>query len=441
MKQTVVLLAFLVVLASPSLALPIVNLQDSTTCIIDNCTTVVDMPKIGLTGHQVTNVKAIDLKASLPKIASIKGMDVKIDGNLLYITGQITQNTYWTMDIGNYVTVDPWWNISTYAIWNASYSLGSTAACLVTDKFGIQLHPNASVPPPIGGVIVNSAVSPTFCEAWNQTGTITFMVNGTFTGKECTFSTPFQMRPNEWYFVVVGGKTSRVINGAASNITTGYGFNVTSGVFFDGSWHNDLKPNTVQPFDIQNITIIVSTTGYLYDTELFLNGNQSNLNIYNNQSVSIIGNVTGNTTGNWNLTLYANSTFLNSSLNNVTNVTNLTPGYWAITLRFHGNASVPEFNRTLYVNVSEVPNYGANKTTTWDIAALEPNYIICQDNTTLQKWYTDVGLIRNITCQYGCEDAACKNSPLWEGIILFGFIVGFVLFLVFLDKVILRGRR
>lgn len=109
------LIAFVVILGYPAYALPIKDVQSTSSCDLFNCVTWVDLTTLGLNTQQLNAVKGMNLTKYLPKVeqyTNLKNIDYNITGNILYITGNIKNNTYWTMDLGTYVTLDPWWNAS-----------------------------------------------------------------------------------------------------------------------------------------------------------------------------------------------------------------------------------------------------------------------------------------------------------------------------------------
>lgn len=102
----------------PSLtyAFPIIDLQDNTYCTAYNyCETTLSLSKYFNTS-QFNTVKTlinnIDLSKLKDRFAGIKNLNFRWSGNDLIIYGYVNQSTYWTLDVGNYYTLDPWWNVT-----------------------------------------------------------------------------------------------------------------------------------------------------------------------------------------------------------------------------------------------------------------------------------------------------------------------------------------
>ena len=255
MRKILFLIVFITVLAIPVMAdKTIIDAQNTTSCnYLGFCETTLDLTKY-ITSDQINIVKTIDINKRLPVLTStLTSINYRIENNThLIIYGYIKKGSsnYWTSDI-DYFIIDPYWN-DTY---NGTWVLGSGAG--MTQNMGIQIYTNSTFTGYLFSIGKDPNHDGTGCELWNQTATITNMVNGSFVGNLCEFSTPTELKPNEYYFITTSGGTTRTISGTAGfPIDSDFHYNITGGVFYDGSWHNDAKPTgVVQAINIYNITI------------------------------------------------------------------------------------------------------------------------------------------------------------------------------------------
>lgn len=143
MKKWLILIAFLVVLASPIYALPTFDLQPTTSCvqkydnckmsgdavkcdIINYCESSFDLTRLGLSVSSLTSLKTMNLTQYLPHVSGIKNISYSINGDTLKISGYASK-AYWTMDLGTYATLDPTWANTTYYNKSITYNVSSVA--------------------------------------------------------------------------------------------------------------------------------------------------------------------------------------------------------------------------------------------------------------------------------------------------------------------------
>lgn len=113
MKKAPFLVAMLVLLPILANALPIKNIQDTTSCVNNNCVSYVNLSTLGLTTNQLNLVKGLNLSSYLPKLDGIVSINYKFENNQLIIYGTVSKTVYWTMNLGTYITLDPYWNYTT----------------------------------------------------------------------------------------------------------------------------------------------------------------------------------------------------------------------------------------------------------------------------------------------------------------------------------------
>lgn len=175
------------------------------------------------------------------------------------------------------------------------------------------------------------------------------------------------------------------------------------------------------------------------ETKLFLNYNETNITIDNittlnstsliNASVWVAIDING--------TLSANDTATSF------NLTNLSVGLWNITAYFNGDNSYNSSQVIYWVNITEytLPAIPLNIT--------NYTYTICTDNSTLYNhdyYFANGSLVindRSTYCPYGCDNTSfnCNLTPLETGFYSFLIILGIVIFILFFDRYILRGRN
>lgn len=524
MKKIAFFMAFIVLLSSPIYALTI-DAQPSTSCHLGQCSTIVDMTKC-LAGPDLTTAKATDLNKNLPLTASkslasgIKEIYYKWDKDSLMIYGNVTKNTYWTMDVNGCV-IDPYWNYTLEGLTNATklilaVAFNESSGTIAHDWSGlgnnITLHSDSGWVPGMydyafnvtsGGVqntisdahgLLNLTGQGTWtwwdkigytggaswvyflggasCQNADQFGICYTCGNGTGKVSALWNATRFVASDTAtatggWTFHAVVYNGTHIIfyyNDSATTITedgtpamTSIGDDATgrwlgscgtvAGTTFIGAidefqiWNISLSQT-----DIENVfshTFLGGETSKYYETELYLNGNQTNASLYTNESLDIAGGLIGNLTGSWNLTLYANGTYLNDSDNNVTyHFDNLTAGIWPITLEFVGNATLPAFNRTLYAEISEPKEY-FNGTTSININLNEAP-MTCINDTYKQRNSTINGqLFQEIyACPNGCDAVTGQCSPTEYEANLYNIgIFGFIMLMIGLIYKLTRGRR
>lgn len=106
-------LAFMLLLCPKNVHAAVINAQPSTSCdMFGNCQTSVNLSTF-LNTNQINNLKAKNLSAYLPKLdLNITSFSYYYNGNTLIFSGHINSNTYWTVDLQNGYSIDPWWNTS-----------------------------------------------------------------------------------------------------------------------------------------------------------------------------------------------------------------------------------------------------------------------------------------------------------------------------------------
>jgi hypothetical protein len=420
-KYIFALVVFLIVLGSPTLSLPMKDIQATTSCKEFDCLSIVDLKGIGLTTIQTDSIKSMNLNNYLPKLEITKGLKsiaYNITGNILYIYGTIKENTYWTMDLGSYVTLDPWWNYTINGT-NNTITVGiNTFGGADANKQGyvIKAKANSQL------VSVTKHGSDQTTKAYLYTypdGSL--IASATFSGTTATFS-PYPNLVNQTTYFIVGwsdgaSRNEYIKTGSVTPITSGRDINISNATYYDGTWHYDALGRV-----IDNITTLNFTSASIYyETFLYLNGNQTNITLDNQTALNISAST--NLTG-LNVSLYLNGVLKNNTITSSTYRINLSEGLYNVTAYFF-NASVNS-SLTWWANMtfdsSLIPS--GDSSIIWDIASLEPNEIYCSDADTLTKVYSDANITRNIICSNGCENNACRIDET------IGFIIAIILILV-----------
>jgi hypothetical protein len=138
--KTAILLACLVLLASPTLAQTI-NLQPYTACGLDSCVINVDMGKL-VSASDVTTLKSVDLKtkaSSLPKEVSDLRASWKSDNLTITANIKAGSSSYFTINY-NGIVLDPWFNSSLPFVFNYSLRSSVSANTLIIRNFTLNTY-------------------------------------------------------------------------------------------------------------------------------------------------------------------------------------------------------------------------------------------------------------------------------------------------------------
>ena len=450
MKKMVVFIACFLLLAMPTYAKEVIDLQDYSTCdSFGFCKTEVDINELTLSKdgkdflkdvsscEDVSCETSFDIEMSHP----INNFRVEIkDKEKLIISGYITENTLWTADLGD-VLLDPWWNYSVSGwsgnnVWESDEdSCGSAAG---NQWFGLEIGIDNGLPVRLmtvrlydttvntgwvgifdsvtGSAIINTTDNASSVYTFNTTGgayleagKVYHLITYSITRTSCTGNTPY----------------------AADD------YNITAGLYCGTSAPETCTDLSGEIFAMGNITTqTYSTTAYTnyYETNLSLNGNASNITIDNQTELNMTANT--NMTG-LNVSLYLNGSYWNSGITNITNYTNLTTVYnYNITAYFF-NASMND-TVTWWVNVTEYEAPPSNTT--------NMSYSICTASDTL---YRRMAFISNETftaydfydwCEFGCDNTtfSCNPPEYQQNVYMLGVII---LFIIGMALVYNYGRR
>lgn len=308
------------------------------------------------TGWFLRPLTEVILTKDTPKIIVMKGTGSAIFGSAVDIVPNIFG-----------------FDLIELAVWNATWTLGSPSA--MVEMMGLQMETHSNFDSATYQCFEGVRRDPALtllnaCQLWNQTdtGSITNLVNGTFSGDWCNFTSAYQLQPSEYYFVTTsasGGNrhlsASIFCSGAGcgtSEIDTGFYFNFTGGVFYTGgAWYNDNHNTGVtQAFNLYNFSF-VECGGTPTTTNLYIDGTMSNQTYGFNPSrvVNLTGIVDQDV---WvaidiNGTMVANDTSEGGHVEY--NFTDFGGGIYNVTAYFDGDGFFEASSETFWITIQPNP--------------------------------------------------------------------------------------
>lgn len=424
----------------PVYAKETIDLDRYSTCdSYGNCKTEVDINELTLTKEAKDFLKDVSCGDVSPKDVSlcedvssyemshsIESFSIEIlDKEKLLISGHITQNTYWSIDLGA-VLLDPWWNFTKETTTNYTFtgtvpdSDGGTSQKYVCYNY----TPNMTVQ--IYDIVKYSSAGPTFTEILNGTSNAIMYTGSNYTGDNSTFATaileadyPFLIcnrypathgyykLDNAYPFVYEYGNVTGRCYGAPPSWTSCDTDATTDIIYF-------VAGNTTS-----------SEETIWYNTYLYLNSNESNITLTTDDILNVTA--TTNLTGLTAL-VYIGDVLSANATTTATNSTNLTVGLWNIT-SWIGNVSTNE-TKTFWATITMPP--------------VATGYVYCYDNDTLAhinvtNLETDNTISYYEWCNNGCDNVtfSCRYPPYVEDAI--GFLVVIAFFIAM--AIIFKWRR
>lgn len=407
------------------------NLQPYTSCVGNYCTTSLDVSTLGLSQNKINALKTVNITNFLIKSGIINNFAYSWVNNTLTITGKVSDSVYWKFNAGS-DSYDPWWNATgCYNTTNSTlnFTVPGTTGAGTTAAFGYVY--NASVNQKI--IEIRTEAS---CNANHyiiNSSSNALLEQGSISSNKAATSTVVAANDKVYIYADSSGSgyNRRYTFPVSDYPKVGlYGFAPT-GASTEGAFPY-VMDNSAN--NLVSITIVneIACPSVYYTTNLYLNGNETNITIPNSTALNVtaLTNLTG-----LNVSLFMNGTLIASGINSSSNVSNWSSSIYNITAFFWNASTNSSLTRWATLTFTS-PTTANNITIAWNVNMNDAPGVCLADNKTFQRQTnlsygsTYQTLTENYTCPYGCSANNC-NYPTWINSIITLVIVGAALFLIY----------